>query len=85
MKRFIALGLALGLGMTVVPHLNEVEAKSVTCKDINKKYKGGVAEKRNYKNKGGTLRYSKYIVVNAKFYKANKFRDRDKDGLVCER
>lgn len=85
MKKILSLGVILGLGLAVLPQVNEVEAKSVTCKDINKRYKGGVAEKKNYKNKGGKLKYSKYIVVNKKFYQANKFRDRDKDGLVCER
>ena len=87
MKYMVTVGLALVLGLSVLPQENQVEAKakSVTCKDINKVYKGGVAEKKNWKNKGANLRYKKYIVVNKKFYQANKFRDRDDDGLVCER
>lgn len=85
MKYMVTLGMALVLGLSVFPQGNEVEAKSITCKDINKVYKGGVAEKKNWKNKGANLRYKKYIVVNEKFYQANKFRDRDDDGLVCER
>jgi hypothetical protein len=52
------------------------------CKAMNEVYSGGVAKSKNWKNKGGKLKNKP--VVNAKVYAANKGKDRDKDGLVCE-
>jgi hypothetical protein len=49
---------------------------------MNEVYVGGVAKAKNWKNKGGKLKNKP--VVNSKIYAANKGKDRDKDGLVCE-
>jgi len=61
----------------------QVQTRSFdNCKAMNEVYVGGVAKAKNWKNKGGKLKNAP--VVNAKVYEANKGKDRDKDGLVCE-
>jgi hypothetical protein len=61
----------------------QVQAVSfANCKAMNEVYVGGVAKSKNWKNKGGKLKNKP--VVNSKIYAANKGKDRDKDGLVCE-
>ena len=53
------------------------------CTELNKDYKGGVAKDANVKNKGGKTKYAPH--VSAELYKANASKDRDKDGIACER
>ncbi|MFK3987249.1 MULTISPECIES: excalibur calcium-binding domain-containing protein [Exiguobacterium] len=50
---------------------------------MNKTYKGGVAKTKTTKNKGGKTKYKPY--ANSSLYEANKSKDRDKDGIACER
>lgn len=83
----IALGLALGLGLAVLPQGHQVEAKTKyvkfdNCKALNKVYKGGVAkDKKSQQYSSG--RHKAY--VNKKLYLMNEKRDRDKDRVACER
>lgn len=91
MKRFLTILLALGLvlGISYGPsssHVVEAKTKIVkfkNCKDLNKVYKGGVARTAKTKNKGGKTKFKPF--VSKALYDANKGRDRDKDGIACER
>lgn len=52
------------------------------CTALNKVYPGGVA-KPGAVNQGGKTKYTpKY---NAALYAANSSKDRDKDGIACEK
>lgn len=54
------------------------------CKEMNKVYEGGVAQKgAKDKRKTGKAKY-KPLVSNA-LYSANTARDADHDGIACER
>ena len=59
------------------------EKKFANCSALNKVYPGGVAKSSKVKNKGGATNYAP--EVNSKIYEANKSKDRDKDGIACER
>lgn len=81
----IVLAVAFVLALISSPQADLVEAKAVVyknCTELNKKYKGGVA-RRGAKNKGGKTKF-KPFVSNA-LYEANKSKDRDKDGIACEK
>ncbi|WP_373426153.1 excalibur calcium-binding domain-containing protein [Paenibacillus radicibacter] len=52
------------------------------CKELNKDYKGGVAQTASAKNKGGKTKYKPY--VSKELYNLNKKLDRDNDLIACE-
>ncbi|WP_042354082.1 excalibur calcium-binding domain-containing protein [Bacillus rubiinfantis] len=92
MKRIVKIGLSvglvLGIGFSAESSLQVVDAKTKivsfkNCKELNKKYKGGVAISSKVKNRGGKTKYKPF--VSKALYNANKSRDRDKDGIACER
>ena len=89
MKKLFAILLSLGLVFgfsSVSTDVTEVKAASKkysNCKALNKDYKGGVALSSSVKNKGGKTKYKPY--VSKALYDANKSKDRDKDGIACER
>jgi len=65
---------------------NVAEAKAKVfknCTELNKTYKGGVAKSASIRNKGGKTRYKPH--VSKAIYEANRSKDRDKDGIACER
>jgi hypothetical protein len=79
----LSIGLLFSIGLT-----HNVEAKTKipqfsNCKAMNKVYKGGVAKSKTTRNKGGKTYYKPF--VSSAIYNANKGRDRDKDGIACER
>ncbi len=53
------------------------------CEALNAVYSGGVAKNSKVTNIGGATNY--LPVVKSKIYKANASKDRDKDGIACER
>lgn len=63
------------------------------CTDMQKTYKGGVSKKKGLKNRTGYDKNGKAIYKNTKYkayvslatYNLNKSKDRDKDGIACER
>ena len=57
--------------------------KYSNCAALNKDYPGGVAKSAKVKNKGGKTKYTP--KVSSSIYKANKTKDRDGDGIACER
>ena len=59
------------------------DKKYSNCAALNKVYPGGVAKSKNSVNRGGTVMYSP--KVSATVYGENKSKDRDHDGIACER
>jgi hypothetical protein len=57
--------------------------KFANCTALNDIYPGGVAKNSKVTNMGGATNY--LPVVKPKIYKANASKDRDKDGIACER
>jgi hypothetical protein len=87
MKRLFAILLSLGLVLGFsFGSVDVAEAKAKTyknCTELNKVYKGGVAKSSKVKNKGGKTKYKPFVSLE--LYNANKSKDRDKDGIACER
>ena len=84
LKTVVSVMLLLCL-LSVTPLLVHAAERATTyknCTALNKVYKGEVA-KVGAKNKGGTLRYKP--MYSKALYAANCGRDRDKDGIACER
>lgn len=86
-KTFIVLvSVALGLGLNAL----SASAKPITfgekfsnCSQLNKVYPGGVAKSSSVRNQGGKTK--KTPTVNARVYAENSSKDRDKDGIACEK
>lgn len=87
MKKILAIVLSFGLVLSFsFGSANVAEAKAKTyknCTELNKKYKGGVAKSSSVTNKGGKTNYKPHVSKD--LYNANKSKDRDKDGIACER
>ncbi|WP_248513075.1 excalibur calcium-binding domain-containing protein [Sporosarcina sp. NCCP-2222] len=66
---------ALAKGEKVIAYKN--------CTELNKVYKGGVAQSANVKNKGGKTKYTPF--VSKELYNKNTKLDRDKDFIACEK
>ncbi|WP_458412746.1 excalibur calcium-binding domain-containing protein [Schinkia sp. CFF1] len=77
----LSIGLLTGASTTGIVHAQAKFYKN--CKELNKVYPGGVAISATVKNKGGKTK-SKPTVSN-ELYQANKGKDRDNDGIACER
>ena len=58
-------------------------AKFANCTELNSVYPGGVAKNAKVTNKGGETKNTP--VVKPSVYKKNASKDRDKDGIACER
>ncbi|MBK3493300.1 excalibur calcium-binding domain-containing protein [Viridibacillus sp. YIM B01967] len=81
---FATFTTTLLLGLSVLPLETDASAKTFkNCTELNKVYKGGVAKNDKVKNKGGKTKYTP--TVSAKLYAANATKDRDSDGIACER
>jgi opacity protein-like surface antigen len=85
LRTFAVAGIA---GLVVLTGAAQAEAAPKprtykNCTELNKVYKGGVAKYSTTRNKGGKTRYRP--TVSKKVYDLNKGRDRDKDGIACER
>lgn len=55
------------------------------CTALNKVYRHGVGRKGARDHVSGTTRPVTNFTVNTAVYNANKSRDRDKDGIACEK
>jgi hypothetical protein len=84
LKIVLSVALIVGMGQPLaVASPLPIEKKFSNCAALNKVYPGGVAKSSKVKNQGGkTLHNPK---VDPKIYEANKSKDRDKDGIACER
>ncbi|MCD7034171.1 excalibur calcium-binding domain-containing protein [Metabacillus sp. GX 13764] len=88
MKKATSIALSFVLVTGFCFNVQPVEAKTkikayASCKLMNAVYKGGIAISSKAKNKGGKLHYKQY--VSKELYLKNTARDRDHDGLACER
>lgn len=92
----VTLCLTLSVGAAPAAVAQQVSAATVSksavpvfknCAALNAKYPGGVAKagiKFNLVN-GKKKTFSKRPTFSTALYTANKKRDRDKDGIACER
>ncbi|MFY0761492.1 MULTISPECIES: excalibur calcium-binding domain-containing protein [Metabacillus] len=89
MKKIFTIGLSLALvfGFSFTStDTAEAKAKAKTyknCTELNKDYKGGVAQSSKVKNKGGKTKYKPFVSKD--LYNANTKSDRDKDLIACEK
>jgi hypothetical protein len=60
-----------------------IEQKFANCTELNSVYPGGVAKNSKVTNKGGITK--SVPVVKPSIYKKNASKDRDKDGIACEK
>ena len=60
-----------------------VEKKFANCTELNRTYPGGVSKSSKAVNQGGKTK--KKPTVNAKVYAENSSKDRDRDGIACEK
>jgi hypothetical protein len=82
----LSLGLIFGFsfGLSSVTQAANTTVKTYkNCTELNKDYKGGVAQKAGVKNKGGKTKYTPF--VSKELYDANKSKDRDNDLIACEK
>ena len=79
----LSAGLVLGFTAGMPDHADAKAKKYKNCTALNKVYKGGVAKSKSVKNKGGKTKYKPH--VSKALYTANKSKDRDKDGIACEK
>jgi hypothetical protein len=86
LKRFLSISLSCVLffaGAPVSASPLVVTKKFSNCTELNKVYPGGVAKSRSVKNKGGVTKNTP--TVSAALYAENKTKDRDGDGIACEK
>jgi hypothetical protein len=83
MKKTIASIAIVGLSIALATPSNASEIFA-DCKAVNKVYKYGVGLEGAHNMVKGKPRASKHDV-NKAIYEANKKKDRDKDGIACER
>lgn len=74
----------LVLSATPAEAIDSIQTKKFSnCAALNKVYPGGVSKSAAVVNKGGKTKLTP--VVNAKVYGENKGKDRDNDGIACEK
>lgn len=87
MKKIATTIIAGALLLTVTVsgpiHTDAAAKKYANCAALNKDYKGGVAKDAKVTNKGGKTKHKP--TVSAELYNANKSKDRDNDGIACEK
>lgn len=81
----LSASLLVGIGALAPAHSSPLvlDRKFANCAALNKVFPGGVAKNKKVRNKGGATKYAP--SVKPKIYKANSSKDRDKDGIACER
>lgn len=85
-KRLLGLAFVLALAFAATPASASpliLEKKFSNCTELNKVYPGGVSKSAKSVNKGGKTKQTP--TVNLKVYNENKSKDRDGDGIACER
>ena len=80
---FLASFLALSIVTPSSGSPSLMGKKFANCAALNNVYSGGVAKNSKVTNIGGATNY--LPVVKPRIYKANSSKDRDKDGIACER
>lgn len=85
-KILILMALIGSAGLTIQPAsalTHPFEKKFTNCSALNKVYPGGVAKSAKTVNRGGVT--TRVPVVSARVYAENIGKDRDKDGIACEK
>jgi hypothetical protein len=81
------IAMALVFGSTPLAQAAEatrvLDSKFANCSALNKLYPGGVAKNKKVQNRGGETKETPAVKPN--IYKLNSSKDRDKDGIACER
>ena len=81
---YLLVGILLVTGVSPAEaNLGFIQVKFANCTALNKVYPGGVAQSKSVRNKGGKTK--KTPTVSPKVYAENQSKDRDKDGIACER
>lgn len=80
---FMASFLAFSMVTPSIGSPSLMGKKFANCAALNGVYPGGVSKNSKVTNIGGPTNY--LPVVQPKIYKANSSKDRDKDGIACER
>ncbi|MGK4044352.1 excalibur calcium-binding domain-containing protein [Heyndrickxia oleronia] len=87
MKKLVSLALAciliFAFGLSDISKAKTQIISYKNCTELNKVYRGGVAQSASVKNKGGKTRYTPF--VSKELYNKNTRLDRDKDLIACER
>ena len=86
LKRFLSISITCALffaGAPVSASPLVATKKFANCTELNKVYPGGVAKSKSVKNKGGVTK--KKPTVSPAVYSENKTKDRDGDGIACEK
>ena len=84
MKRVLATAVCLGLVSIASPADAAIKpVRYKNCAALNKVYKHGVARDKVARDKA--KKPVKGYVVNKKVYVLNVTKDKDKDGIVCEK
>lgn len=84
LKTVLVIMVCASISFGVMGEIHAENAKNYkNCTELNKVYKGGVAKNSSTKNEGGKTKYKPH--VSASLYEANKSKDRDKDGIACEK
>ena len=89
-ESLLKVAVAALIALAYVAFSRTVEARTISfdkkfsnCAALNAVYPGGIAKSIGTVNLGGKTKLSPY--VSAKLYNGNKSRDRDGDGIACER
>lgn len=85
-KRILGMAFVIALSVAATPATASpliLEKKFSNCTALNKVNPGGVSKSAKSLNKGGKTKLTP--TVNLKVYNDNKTKDRDKDGIACER
>ncbi|WNS75772.1 excalibur calcium-binding domain-containing protein [Bacillus sp. DTU_2020_1000418_1_SI_GHA_SEK_038] len=83
LSTLLACSLIFGIGTSLSTNAASSAKSYKNCTELNKGYKGGVAESSSAKNKGGKTKHKPH--VSKEVYDANKKLDRDKDKIACEK
>lgn len=82
----VALALTIGLSAPVAAVEMVGSAKTYSnCTALNKAYPHGVAKPGARDKVSGSSKPVTNFKVSASLYSANKSKDRDKDGVACEK
>lgn len=84
MRRLLVLSLTGLCGVALLAPVADAKEFS-NCAAMHKVYEGGVAKRKAAQKRAIADGVKIAPIVNAKVYAENASRDRDKDGVACER
>ena len=85
-RAVVVLALAASGGAVLATPAEAAPAKTYkNCAELNQKYKHGVGKEGATDRVRGSAKPVRNFSVDTKVYDANKSRDRDRDGVACEK